>query len=93
VLYLGEINDTHELAWGRSIEVLEEGAAQPRTLWLFPEYRCAVALADASEPTEAQRTADAGQNPLEALIITHFGAAEPLQGAGSRVPASTPIRI
>jgi hypothetical protein len=27
VLYLGEINDTQELAWRRSIEVLEEGAA------------------------------------------------------------------
>src|SRR5437588_8905567 len=25
VLYLGEINDTQELAWRRSIEVLEEG--------------------------------------------------------------------
>src|SRR3954464_3963506 len=32
VLYLGEINDTQELAWRRSIEVLEDGAAQPRTL-------------------------------------------------------------
>ena len=40
VLYLGEINDTQELAWRRSIEVLEEGATQPRTLSLFPEDRC-----------------------------------------------------
>ena len=40
VLYLGEINDTQELAWRRSIEVLEEGAARPRTLSLFPEDRC-----------------------------------------------------
>src|SRR2546423_8355916 len=40
VLYLGEINDTQELAWRRSIEVLEDGAAQPRTLSLFPEDRC-----------------------------------------------------
>src|ERR1700730_17534643 len=39
VLYLGEINDTQELAWRRSMEVLEEGAAQPRTLSLFPEDR------------------------------------------------------
>src|ERR1700726_499903 len=28
VLYLGEINDTQELAWRRSIEVLEDGAAR-----------------------------------------------------------------
>src|SRR5213076_2660180 len=34
VLYLGEINDTQELAWRRSIAVLEDGAAQPRTLSL-----------------------------------------------------------
>src|SRR5690242_1971614 len=48
VLYLGEINDTQELAWRRSIEVLEDGATQPRTLSLFPEDRFAGALADAS---------------------------------------------
>jgi hypothetical protein len=35
VLYLGEINDSQELAWGRSIEVLEDGAGRPRTLSLF----------------------------------------------------------
>ena len=48
VLYLGEINDTQELAWRRSIEVIEDGATQPRTLSLFPEDRFAGALADAS---------------------------------------------
>src|SRR6202047_4010676 len=48
VLYLGEINDTQELAWRRSIAVLEDGAVQPRTLSLFPEDRCEGLLADAS---------------------------------------------
>src|SRR5438067_11521177 len=48
VLYLGEINATQELAWRRSIEVLEEGSPQPRTLSLFPEDRGAGVLADAS---------------------------------------------
>src|SRR5256885_11148992 len=48
VLYLGEINDTQESAWRRSIEVLEDGAAQPRTLSLFPEDRCEGLLADAA---------------------------------------------
>ncbi len=48
VLYLGEINDTQELAWRKSIEVLEDGAAEPRTLALFPEDRCEGLLADAS---------------------------------------------
>src|SRR6516162_6908463 len=48
VLYLGEINGTQELAWRRSIAVLEDGAVQPRTLSLFPEDRCEGLLADAS---------------------------------------------
>ena len=48
VLYLGEINDTQNLAWRKSIEVLEEGSARPRTLSLFPEDRCEGLLPDAS---------------------------------------------
>src|SRR5438309_140406 len=48
VLYLGEINDTQELAWRRSIEVLEEGAPQRRMRSLFPEDRGAGVLADTS---------------------------------------------
>ena len=46
VLYLGEINDTQKLAWRKSIEVLEDGAAEPRTLALFPEDRCEGLLPD-----------------------------------------------
>jgi transposase len=48
VLYLGEINDTQEVAWRRSIEVMEAGAARPRTLSLFPEDRCEGLLPDTS---------------------------------------------
>jgi transposase len=48
VLYLGEINDNQQLAWRRSIAVLEDGAAQPRTLSLFPEDRCDGLLPDSS---------------------------------------------
>jgi transposase len=48
VLYLGEINDTQELAWRKSIEVLEDGATRARTLSLFPEDRCEGLLPDAS---------------------------------------------
>jgi len=36
VLHLGEINDTQELAWRRSIEVLDEAADRSKTLSLFP---------------------------------------------------------
>ena len=49
VLYLGEINNTQEFTWRRSIEVLEEGGTQPRTLSLFPEDRGAGVLADTSK--------------------------------------------
>jgi len=39
---------SHLFHTATSIEVLEDGAAQPRTLSLFPEDRCVAALADAS---------------------------------------------
>jgi hypothetical protein len=48
VLYLGEINSSQELAWRRSIEVLDESACAPRTLALFPEDRCETLVADES---------------------------------------------
>ena len=47
VLYLGEINSSQELAWRRSIEVLDEGSDTPRSLALFPED-CEGLLADES---------------------------------------------
>jgi hypothetical protein len=48
VLYLGEINSSQELAWRRSIEVMDEGTRAVRTLALFPEDRCAAVVADES---------------------------------------------
>jgi len=48
VLHLGEINDSQELAWRRSIEVLDEAADRPKTLSLFPEDRCEGLLPDTS---------------------------------------------
>src|SRR6266436_3323229 len=48
LLYLCEINDSQELAWRKSIALVEEGALQPRTLSLFPEDRCEGLLPDAS---------------------------------------------
>ena len=48
VLYLGEINSSQELAWRKSIEVLEERQKQPQTLALFPEDRCEGLVAEAS---------------------------------------------
>ena len=48
VLYLGEINSSQELAWRRSIEVLDEGTQAVRTLALFPEDRCEGVVPDES---------------------------------------------
>jgi hypothetical protein len=48
VLYLGEINSSQELAWRRSIEVLDEATHGARTLALFPEDRCEGIVADES---------------------------------------------
>jgi transposase len=48
VLYLGEINSSQELAWRKSIEVLDEDRKAPRTLALFPEDHCEGVLADES---------------------------------------------
>ena len=48
LLHLGEINDSQELAWRKSIEVLDEREERPKTLWLFPEDRCEGILPDAS---------------------------------------------
>jgi hypothetical protein len=48
LLYVGEINDSQELAWRKSIAVLEEAAPEPRTLSLFREDRCEGVLPDAS---------------------------------------------
>jgi len=39
VLYLGEINDSQQEAWRKSIEIFEEGQIRPRTVALFPEDR------------------------------------------------------
>jgi transposase len=46
VLYLGEINSSQELAWRKTIEVLDEEADRPRTLALFAEDRCEGVLPD-----------------------------------------------
>ncbi len=48
VLYLGEINSSQAAAWRKAIEVLDEDAARPRPLALFPEDRCDVVVDDAS---------------------------------------------
>ncbi len=44
VLYLGEINDNQHAAWCKTIEVFQEGQAQPQAMAIFPEDRRAPAL-------------------------------------------------
>jgi hypothetical protein len=37
VLYLGEINDSQQAAWRKTIAVLEDGVAAPHSIALFPD--------------------------------------------------------
>ena len=48
VLYLGEINSSQAQVWRKAIEVFDADAGNSRTLALFPEDRCEVAVDDAS---------------------------------------------
>ncbi len=43
VLYLGEINDSQQAAWQKSIAVLSEGESEPQQVALFPSDRVGVA--------------------------------------------------
>src|ERR1700676_2488964 len=47
VLYLGEINSSQAEVWRKAIEVFDADAGSSRTLALFPEDRCEVAVDDA----------------------------------------------
>src|SRR6202041_3666941 len=48
VLYLGEINSSQAEVWRKAIDVFDADAGSSRTLALFPEDRCEVAVDDAS---------------------------------------------
>src|SRR5260370_27091893 len=84
VLYLGEINDSQELAWRRSIAVLEEGAEQPRTLSLFPEDRCEGLLPDTSI-VRLQLTA------LQLRRARPSGACSGVEGVARPVPSAASL--
>jgi transposase len=47
VLYLGEINDSQQAAWRKTIDVFEDGAPAPRSIALFPDDQPAP-IADAA---------------------------------------------
>ena len=69
LLYLGEINDSQELAWRKSIAILEEGALRPRTLSLFPEDRCEGLLPDLDCSVAAKRTAVVPTAPVGRMLV------------------------
>lgn len=45
-LYLGEINDSQQEAWRKTIDIFEHGQSRPRTVALFPEDR----MGDVDDP-------------------------------------------
>jgi hypothetical protein len=44
VLDLGEINDSQKASWCKTVEVVQEGEAQPKQMAIFPEGRAVPAL-------------------------------------------------
>src|SRR5271168_4665586 len=103
VLYLGEINDTQELAWRRSIEVLEEGALQPRTLSLFPEtaapecWRTPRSSTSSCHSCSCARPTAVGRMLVRAAAVARAGARSVLVEAVGRKPqrdavGSGPVR-
>ena len=65
VLYLGEINDSHESAWRNTLEVFDENRQQYETLSLFPE--------DRELPPEALHTVQVKLNEMELRRPRAFG--------------------
>src|ERR1700719_2269836 len=94
VLYLGEINDSQELAWRKSIEAIEERAPRARTLSLFPEDRCEGAhrrWLDCSP--EAQEEAAVPAADVGGLLVGPDAVAGVAAGSLlERPPASQPRR-
>jgi hypothetical protein len=76
VLYLGEINDAQELAWRRSIEVLEEGAAQPRTC----RQQCRLLAVSRSSVYRQPAAVSAEERTIMALIDWQY-LARPYYGS------------
>ena len=90
VLYLGEINSSQELAWRRSIEVLDEGTRAARTLALFPEDRCEGMVADESGRAPEARAIAAGAAAAvgRMLACVKAMAAARARGVLERAPAA-----
>ncbi len=68
VLYLGEINDNQQAAWCKTIEVLQEGQAQPQAVAIFPEDRIAPALGGEIVSIKPSRTAATPSSAMGRLL-------------------------
>jgi hypothetical protein len=64
VLYLGEINDSQQAAWRRTLEVFEDGQRGPTTLSLFPDDRPVPADAVDSVQVKLSECSCAGRGHL-----------------------------
>jgi len=68
VLYLGEINDNQQAAGCKTIEVLQEGQAQPQAVAIFPEDRIAPALGGEIVSIKPSRTAATPSSAMGRLL-------------------------
>ena len=90
-LYLGEINDSQQEAWRKTIEIFQEGQARPRTVAFFPEDRIGP-VADADivrirlKPTLAASTAAMGCLLVGGPVVGTVGVGSILGGAPAAQP-------
>src|SRR5579872_2619127 len=68
VLYLGEINGSHQAAWRKTLEVFDERQQRPTTLSLFPEDRPVARGRPGQRAGEAERDAVAARAALRQLL-------------------------
>jgi hypothetical protein len=69
VLYLGEINDSQQAAWCKTIDALDHGGTRPRQVALFLETMAAIQMVDVELPTADGRT----------LTLSRYTEPEPAQ--------------
>jgi hypothetical protein len=66
VLYLGEINDSQQAAWRKTIEVFDGKDAEPKSLALFPD--------DGAVPLDDEKVVQIRLRDLQLKRPRHWGA-------------------
>ena len=71
VLYLGEINSSQQEAWRKTVEIFEDGQAQPKTVALFPEERAVPIGREEDRTDPAQRPSGEAAPAMGGVLVGH----------------------